>query len=93
MLRRFGFAAVFFLGLLVSAQSASACEFCKFGGFICNANGCEPVEYCASPSFPKRGYSSCYFIVSTCVNGGESCVWASLTNPPQPEQARDEKTS
>lgn len=93
MFRRVIFATVFFLTLIVSAQSASACQFCKYGGFVCNANGCEPVEYCATPSFPKRGYPDCYFILSTCVTGGDLCVWASLIETARPEQPQDETAS
>ena len=93
MIKRITFAALLCLALFSSAQPASACQFCKFSGFVCGANGCEPVETCADPNFPKRGYSDCYFILSTCINGGESCVWAMLTEPDRPEQARDEKAS
>lgn len=93
MFRRILVAAAFLFALLSTSQTASACAVCKYGGFICNANGCEPVEYCAGTSYPKRGYTDCYFIGSTCINSGEQCVWASLIEPVQPEQPRCDKAS
>jgi hypothetical protein len=93
MLRRLGFAALLFLGLIASSQTASACDVCRYGGFICDANGCELVEVCRTPSYPKRGFSDCYFVAGVCNTGGQSCVWALLINPVQPEQPQDEKAS
>jgi hypothetical protein len=93
MIKRVSFALLFVLALILSAQTASACAVCKYAGVICNANGCDLVEVCSSPNYPKRGYADCYFIGSTCINSGELCVWASLIQPAQPEQPEHEKAS
>lgn len=93
MIKRVSFVLLFILALISSVQTASACATCKYAGVICNANGCDLVEICASTSYPKRGYADCYFIAETCFNTGELCVWASLTEPAQREQPKHETAS
>jgi hypothetical protein len=92
MLKRFCGLGIFLLCLL-AAQGASACEICKPTGFVCGANGCELVEVCATPNFPKGGSESCYFISNVCVTSGETCLWVSLPETTTQEETCLEKVS